>query len=127
MKNRIVPLAAVAAMFLVGCGESKNEMASDVADANKDAGDRYAQAQVEPEKKTGAMDADVRNKNTRSEFDLAMTKAKGTHKLATKKCDALAEVEKSACASTADAVLAAASTEATTTRDAALVTTENPK
>lgn len=32
---RMVPIAAVAAMFLIGCGESPKETASDVAEADK--------------------------------------------------------------------------------------------
>lgn len=64
------------------------------------------------------------SKKAEAAFDLAITAAKGNYKVATQKCEALGGVDRAACDSTADAVLASASADATAKRDAALVVAE---
>ncbi len=54
MFNRIVPIAAVAAIFLTGCGETAQETTSDAADARMEAGKNNATARTDAADQTNA-------------------------------------------------------------------------
>jgi hypothetical protein len=84
----------------------------------------YARSDAKAQVKLGAAEADAMSKSAQAEYDLVMTTANETYKVATHECDALGGVDRTACKSTADAVLATASADATAKRDAALVAAE---
>jgi hypothetical protein len=145
MTYRIVPIAAIAALFLAGCGETPKETASDVAEANKAADNSkaevrtkandtvtksnegaansiqtYAQSDAEAQPKLGTAEADAMSKGAQAAYELAIKTAEEGYKLATQKCNALGGASRIACENSAEAILATANADAAAKRDAAL-------
>jgi hypothetical protein len=151
MINRILPIVAIAALTLTGCQESADETAQDVSDARKEANENiadartdanetmltadenesdaihtYANSDAKAQVKLRAAEADAISERARADYDLAIATSKGTHEVEVQKCDALdAGVDRTACKTTADAVLATATADAKARRDEALMTAKN--
>lgn len=147
MINLIVPIAAIAALFLIGCGETPKGTTNDVAEANKqadksitgadaneavtkanesmaDAVPTYARPDAEAQVKPGSAQANAMSERAQAQFDLAITTAQENYKAATQKCDALGGTVQITCKSAAEAILATANADASTKRDAALLAAE---
>ena len=150
MMNRMIPIAAFAALMLTGCQETSSDTAKDVAEARQDAAEdsaearhdanddvaqaddkvadaqqAYANADEGALRKLTKVESEAMIEKAKAAFDVASTEASGRHKVAKEKCGALTGVDKDACLSTADATLAAEQAAATASRDAALVDAAN--
>jgi hypothetical protein len=148
MTNQIVSITAIAALFLIGCGEAPNESTSDIAeaqankeankniadaraDANEtiieanegiaDAMQTYAQSDAEAQVKLGTAQTDATSERAQANYDLAITTAEENYKVATQKCNPLGGTDRIACEKAAEATLATASGNAADKRDAALL------
>lgn len=142
---KLIPIVAVAALLLTACDESPSKTAEDVTQARVEASQEVSEARQDADKiESRSVDkvvdaqqayaktaAKARQKLTRvesaaltarakAEFDVANTEAEGRHNIAVEKCGALKGVDKTACASTADANFAADVAAATARRDTAL-------
>ncbi len=111
MKVQLISIGVLAAL-LAGCQQASTE-GSDVTEARQDAANALTRAESQ---------AMIRTAN--ADFDVAETAAEGNHEVATQRCDALLDVARDSCMSTADATLASNRREAIATRDAALLDAE---
>lgn len=150
--KRLIPLLAVAALLLAGCEKSTSENTKDVTEAREKASQDttearkeaykveskagqkvatakqdYSKTTADAEQKLDKAEANAMTMTANSDYDVAMARVEGAHKVAVEKCDLLKDVEKTACKSTADAAFAASQAKATAIRDAALVQAERHK
>lgn len=150
MMKPLIPLAAMLALLLGGCQETRSDTSKDVAEASAKASaeartdssearkaasasitassadvarakQEYAETDQESRKKLTDVEATAMIEAAKARFDVEMTDAQGRHDVAAEQCDALSGVDKQSCLGTAAAVLASEQATATATRDAALV------
>jgi hypothetical protein len=117
MTNRIVPIAAIAALFLIGCGETPKEAANDVAAA----GTESDQSTTDAQEKLGTVQTSALSKRAKAKYDLAITTAEESHRAAMQKCNEIGGADLIACENAAEAILTTANADAATLRDAELL------
>lgn len=146
MINRLIPLAAVAALMLTGCKETPSDTASDVADARQeatqdnsearqdanaeiadanaqvnDAQTAYDEKSDDTRKKLTLAESEAMIKTAKADYDVAKVEAEGRDKIAKAKCDAFSGPEKTSCDNVAQATLVAETSSAAAVRDALLL------
>lgn len=150
MLIRIIPVFAVAFLFLAGCDKSADETTKSVAKAREEAGQEVTKAQqaateiennaneklAEAQQDYAESDTSARAKLSKAEseamiskaqadLDVAMAAAEGSHRIAVEKCGLLTGVDKNACLSTADAAFTADKASIIAQRDMTLVQAEH--
>jgi len=150
MLNRMIPVIAIAVLFIAGCDKSATDTSKNVTKARADASqdvDEAMQDARETEHKAdekvadaqqayAKTDATARAKLTKAEseamitkahadFKVSMAAAEGRNKIEVEKCGASEGVDKKACLSTADATFTADKASITANRDAVLVKAEH--
>jgi len=150
LKNRLIPIAAVAVLMLSSCQESPSDTSKDVAKAQEEAAQKvdaarkdadktaakaneqvadakaeYAKTDANAQKVLSKAESEAMIKTANADFDVAVAEAEGRNKVAKEKCDALKGVDKDACLSSAEAALAADKASATARRDETLVAAEH--
>lgn len=149
MMNRLIPIAAIAALLMAGCEKSPTENAREVDEARdsaalnvdearKDAGktqdktqakvaeaqDDYAKTAASANRQLSVVEAEAMRKNAEAALEVATAEAEGRQSIAREKCGVLEGAEKDACLSSADALLASDQASAIAARDAILVEAE---
>lgn len=150
--NRIVSIAAIAALGLAGCMETASETKEDVTEARQDAAEsndearadasrdvaeanermesmqqEQSETKLDADRKMTSVESEAMIAKARADYDIAMTEAKGRHEVSKEKCDALDRVAKNACIESSDAALTADQSLAKVNRDAAILATEYKK
>jgi len=146
MMKRMIPIAAIAALLIVGCEKSPSGSAKAVEEARTDAAVSVDAARddaaakrdkantkvaaatkdyVETRDDAAAKLSDVESAalvtKAKADFEVASTLADGRHDVAIEKCGVLSGTAKDACVSAADAAYAVEKSKATALRDGALL------
>jgi hypothetical protein len=149
MMTRMIPIAAIAALLMVGCEKSPSGSAAAVDEARSDAAANTSSAREDATAKSVKADTKVATatqdyvetrgeaaaKLSKVESEAMITKAKadlevataladGRHSVALEKCEVLDGAQKNACVSAADAAHALERSEAIALRDKALLRAE---
>ncbi|MDZ4729886.1 MAG: hypothetical protein SH820_08095 [Xanthomonadales bacterium] len=147
---RLVPIIALVMLLLGGCSESATETSKDVGQAREKARDDvsaaqkdavkdedkaehkvaeaqqdYAETRADAQGNLNQVEADAMVTRANADYDVALAEMEGQHRIAIEKCDALKDVEKDSCVSTADATFEADKARAIANRDAILVQAED--
>lgn len=114
MKTTILMLAGLVSLgSLAACNraESPSATANDVAEARQDAAKDNAEARADANKDMAKVQGgmsdphDVNQAESKANYEVVTTRAKGDHKVAIEKCEALAGDQQKACKTRADADL----------------------
>jgi len=149
MIRQLIPVTALAALMLGGCGDTSNDTARDIRETRDDAAQNInaardnaqdtinrvdrdvnelerdlARTNANAREQLNEAEADARTETAQAVFEVEEAEANGRHNIAMERCDAVTGVEKDACISTADANLASELAIAVSRRDNALVAAE---
>jgi hypothetical protein len=117
MIKGIVPIIAIAALFLIGCGESRKETANDIATAVIEAD----KSTTENQEELGMVQTSAMSRRAQAKYDLAINTAEESYKAVTQKCNDIGGPDLIAYVNAAEANLTTANAVATAMLDAALV------
>ena len=149
MMGRLIPVTAIAALLLVGCGETPSKTSKDVSEAREKAAVNINEASKDADKAINTAERKVRDaqqdlekadanardhlsdveaaamsKAAQANFNISEAEAKGRSDIAKEKCDALKGDSKESCVNIAAATLKAELSDAAAKRDADLLAAE---